>query len=122
MNSPATILPEGFESLEPFVEQWAIAGSHVRLQRRLDSTDSERKAFYEATRGLVPAALELLDKKPLDQFDDRDNRLMNLVLSMAHVSLAVEVQKEQEPMHAKTARYITITRSPADSGKSANRQ
>ena len=114
MNSTVSSLPEGFETLEPYVDSWAIEGSNNRLQRRLNSDDSERTAFFNAARDLVPTALELLDQKPLNQFDDKENRLMNLVLSMAHVGPAVEIQKEEEPFHAKYARYITITRSSAD--------
>lgn len=115
MNTSPGLLPKGFETLEPFVADWAIDGSHNRLQRRLNSTDSERTEFFNAARDLVAPALELLDKKALAEFDEKENQLMNLVLTMAHISLAVEVQRDQEPMHAKTARHITITKTPADS-------
>lgn len=112
--SASALLPEGFEALEPFVERWAIDGANNRLIARLDSEESDRIAFFDAGKSLVPAALERLDKKPLNEFDDREARLMNLVLSMAHVAPAVEVQKDHEPLHAKYARYITITRASAD--------
>ena len=114
MNSAGVSLPEGFEALEPFVELWAIAGANNRLKARLDSEESERVAFFNAGKELVPAALELLDRKPLDQLDEKEDRLMKLVLSMAHVAPAVEIQKDHEPRHAKYARYITITRASAD--------
>lgn len=110
----STLLPSGYEALEPFVERWAIEGSANRLQARLDSEESERVAFFTAAVDLVPAALELLDQKPFAQYDDRENRLMNLVLSVAHVSLAVELHRDQEPKHAAMARYISLTRASAD--------
>lgn len=109
-----TKLPAGFEALEPFATTWAIEGANNRLQRRLTSSESERVAFFEAARDLLPAALEHLDGKPLAQFDARERRLMNLFLTFAHVALAVEIQGDHEPRHAEGARHITITRAPAD--------
>ncbi len=107
-------LPEGFEALEPFVDAWAIAGAGNRMQRRLDSEASEREAFFAAGKDLVPAALERLDQKPVGEFDEREDRLMKLVLSLAHVAQAVEIQGDDEPGHARYARHITITRASAD--------
>ncbi len=114
MNDTQTGLPEGFAALEPFAEDWAIEGSASRMQQRLDSTPEQREAFFNAGKDLVPAALELLDGKPVSDFDAREKRLMNLVLSLAHVAQAVEIQGDDEPFHARYARYITITRSSAD--------
>ena len=39
---------------------------------------------------------------------------MNLMLSLAHVSLAVEIQGDAESHHAGWARFITITRASSD--------
>ncbi len=114
MSSTQGLLPAGFEALEPFVDSWSIEGAARRMQRRLDSEASERQALFEAGRDLVPAALELLDQKPIGEFDDREQRLMHLVLSMAHVAQAVEIQGDDEPRHAQYARHITITRASSD--------
>lgn len=107
-------LPEGFESLEFYVDRWAIEGSANRDARRGDSTEDERVAFFEATKGLVPQALELLDRKPLKQLDEQENRLMNLLLSFCHVTMAVEMLGKAEPRHAQFRKAMPITRSPAD--------
>ena len=107
-------LPEGFESLEYFVDRWAIEGSANRDARRGDSTEDERVAFFEATKGLVPAALELLDRKPLKELDEQENCLMNLLLSFCHVTMAVEMLGKAEPRHAQFRKAMPITRSPAD--------
>ena len=112
--SNANLLPAGFAALEPFVAQWSIAGAANRVQRRLDSEAAERIAFYNAALDLAAPALALLDQKSLDQFDDKDERLMNLLLTLAHISLAVEVQAEAEPKHARFARFMPITRAPSD--------
>ena len=107
-------LPAGFEALEPFIDPWAIKGANNRLQQRLNSEDSERVSFFNAGKDLVPTALELLDQKPLHEFDEQEQRLMDLVLSLAHISLAVEIQRDDEPAHAQSARHITIIRASSD--------
>lgn len=114
MSKAPTTLPAGFEALEPFVENWAVKGAHNRLQARLNSTEQERVDFFQAGQMLVPTALELLDQKPLAQFNTEEDRLMDLVLSLAHVSLAVEIQRDDEPKHAQAARHMTIVRACSD--------
>ena len=114
MSAAGTLLPDGFEALEPFVDSWSVAGAARRARLRLDSAPEEREAFFLAARDLAPAALDYLDQKALDQFDEREERLMNLMLSLAHVSLAVEIQGDAEPHHASWARFITITRASSD--------
>jgi hypothetical protein len=107
-------LPPGFESLEPFVADWAIEGANNRARRRLASTEAERVAFFSAAKDLVAPALDYLDRKPLDELDEPERRLMNLMLSVCHVSLAVEIQGDAEPMHAEGAQHLHITRATAD--------
>lgn len=114
MSKSSTQLPSGFESLEPFVSQWAVEGANNRMQARLNSTEQARTDFFNAAKDLVPAALELLDKKPFASFDTKEKQLMLLVLSIAHVSQAVEIQMDEEPKHAKYARFITITQASAE--------
>ena len=114
MSAMETSLPPGFEGLERFVGAWAIDGANNRLRARLQSTEAERVAFFEAAKDLLAPGLDYLDKKPLGQFDAREKRLMSLFLSFAHISIAVEMQAEGEPEHAEGARHLTITRAPAD--------
>jgi hypothetical protein len=113
--SSAASLPPGFEQLAPFVDSWSLAGTAHRAQRRLESSEAERAAFYDAAKDALPAALAHLDQKPLAQFDAQETRLMNLMLSFAHVALAVEVQADDEVKHAQAREHLRITRSSADS-------
>jgi len=112
--SGAALLPKGFEILDRFVDSWAIEGAANRARHRFDSDQADREAFFNAAKDLAASALDLLDQKPLDQFDDKDKCLMNLMLSLAHVSLAVEVQGDFEPQHAEIARHMKITRAVSD--------
>jgi hypothetical protein len=109
-----SVLPAGFASLAPFMEQWALASAAERAQARNDSTEAERLAFYEAAKPLLAPALALLDQKPLAALDESDKRLMNLMLSLAHASLAVEIQADDEAKHALQRQHLRITRAPAD--------
>jgi len=114
MSNTNSLLPSEFETLEPFVESWAIAGAANRKQRRLASSEADRVSFFNAAKDMVAPALAYLDQKPLDQFDDKEKRLMDLVLSMCHISLAVEIQGDDEPRHAEFAKHMTITRAVSD--------
>jgi hypothetical protein len=107
-------LPSGFEALEPFADAWAVERADNRLKRRLKSSAAERVAFFNAGQDLVAAGLAHLDKKPLSQLDAKEQRLMHLLLTFAHIALAVETQGDDEPKHAEGARHFTITRAPAD--------
>lgn len=116
MTRPHPQLPAGFEALEPFVADWAIKGAAARARRRLDSEPADRTAFFAAAAPLLEPALAWLDKTPLDQLDASEQRLMDLVLTFAHVALAVEIQGDDEPGHARDARFLTITRAASDVG------
>lgn len=112
MNSAVTALPAGYEALEGFVADWAISDLVGRAQRRDKSTPEARQAFYQAIKDVAPAALAELDKKPLEALDAAEQRLLALLLSYAHVALAVEVLKDGEAAHAVDRRRMVITHVP----------
>lgn len=114
MSAQASRLPPGFEALEPFVDMWTAATSAERDHWRGARSEAERLAFYTAAKDLAPAALGHLDQKPLNQFDEKEQRLMLLMLNLVHVSLAVEVQRDAEPAHAQLRALMPIVRSSAD--------
>lgn len=108
------LLPAGYEVLEPFVSRWSVEGIANRAALRSDSTAAERQAFFDAAKGLAEPALDMLDRKPLSKLDAKEKRLLNLLLSFAHVELAIEVQGGDEARHAGYRKYMRLTRSPAD--------
>jgi hypothetical protein len=114
MHTPSSTLPEGFAALSPFVDFWAADSAAGRAERRQRSDEESRQAFYAAASPLVPKALDYLDSKPLSALNDSEQRLMHLLLSYAHVAMAVELHKEEEPRHARDRHYLRITRAPAD--------
>lgn len=110
----ATILPAGFETLEPFAQRFAVSGTANRAALRSATSPEEREAFYAAARELVAPALDYLDTKALASLDAAEQRLMDLTLSFAHVAIAVEVQGPDEQKHAKLRAHMKIVRSTAD--------
>ena len=136
MSTQSSLLPAGFDALVQLVDAGTIrvldlefvrrdeTGTHTvqpadlpaagRARCRDLSDEASRVAFYNAANELVPKALACLDKRPLDQLDESEQRLMRLVLSFAHVAMAVELQREEEPRHARYRPYMRITRAPAD--------
>lgn len=113
-------LPQGFEALQPFVGQWSRDTLSARDTARLDSSPDERRAFYDAAGALAPAALDYLDARALDSFNPGERALMNLMLSLIHVALAVELQGAEEPVHAFGARRMPILRGHADRALAAS--
>ena len=114
MNAAAAQLPPGYEALEPFVARWLGATAADRDRLRSESTPAEREAFYAAAQGLLAPALASLDAKPLELLDEREQRLLRLLLAFAHVAQAVELQRDAEPVHAAARRHMRITRASAD--------
>lgn len=98
-----TALPPGFSVLESFVAYWAAESLSMRDARRLDSTEDQRLAFYNAAKDVAPTALDYLDSKPFAAYDAADHRLLDLMLALIHVTLAVEVQRHEEHVHARRA-------------------
>jgi hypothetical protein len=115
----ATTLPPGFAALEPFVPQWSLSRTAERAARRSSSTTAERDVFFAAAAPSLDAALDYLDGRDLRSLSPEDKRLMNVVLSFAHVALAVEIQGPDETNSAPWRDRMRIDRSTADQGISA---
>ncbi len=107
-------LPEGFSALEPFVERWAIRTTRERDKARGESAFEDLQAFYDAGQPLLGQALAYLDTFPVKELAGKEQRLMDLMLSLAHASMAVEIHKEMEPQHAVSRQAMIITRSTTD--------
>ncbi len=110
------LLPCEFAALEPFVAQWAIEGTAARAAQRDVMSTAEAEGFYAAGKDLVASALDYLDAKGFAAFADADRRLMAMMLSLAHVSLAVELQGPDEAKHTEVRKFMVISKAPADAG------
>ena len=110
----ATSLPADFSALEEFVASWACSSTAERAAKRTTSTPQEREALFAAASPRMEAALDYLDARPSTAFTEADWRLMDLMLSLAHVALAVEIQGPDEVASAPWRDRMRITRSTAD--------
>lgn len=106
-------LPLGFAELEPFAQHWAGSTAVERAHLRAAFPEAERNAFHAACAPLLARGLEQLGTKPLRDLSPRERRLLNLFLTFAHVSLAVEVQGSDEGRHSLSREAMRITREPA---------
>lgn len=103
-----SLLPHGFEALESFVQDWALEGEPARAAARSAATPALRRAFYDAAQPLLAPALDYLDGRPMLAGDARDDRLMRMMLSLAHVALAVETLGDTEDRHAAARARVHV--------------
>ena len=93
-------LPEGFEDLEQFVEQWALAEEQARMHKRWSSSLEEIQRFYDAMVLRVEPALDYLDARNIETLSASENRLLYLTYSLVEVANAVEIYGQPASPHA----------------------
>lgn len=83
-------LPEEFRDLERF-GAWMLETETERNLRRLESDIAEIRAFHDAMVNRAEAAIAYLEGIGLERIEERQDRnLLNLLLSLAEVTPAVE--------------------------------
>lgn len=107
-------LPPGFEALESLAQRWAVSDSNERMQVRWASDAAERQQFYDSTTPLLETALVYLDGRRGSRMSAEDTCLLDLILTLAHIALAVELQKDVEPRHARAHSRFSFDRAPAE--------
>jgi len=88
-----TQLPQGFSDLEQFVE-WALPSSTERNRKRRASSMDEINPFYDAMLPRLEQILAYLDQFSLREMPQDARRLLYLSLSLAEVTIAVELFHE----------------------------
>ncbi|MDT7734746.1 MAG: hypothetical protein QOE12_1920, partial [Mycobacterium sp.] len=81
----SAVLPTEFADLEQFVD-WCLPSEPQRYAKRLASSMTEMKAFYDAITPRAEEAIAYCDKFALDDMPDDVINLMHLVYSMIMVS------------------------------------
>jgi hypothetical protein len=104
----AALLPAEFADLELYAAAWCLPTEPERWERRLASTMDELQAFYDAVFPRAQAAMAYCDQFALDSLPPDATRLLELLLSLAMVSYAVEVWQQTEPINAGAARIDRI--------------
>jgi hypothetical protein len=99
----ATLLPEPFADLEPFAASWCLATEPERWERRLATPLEELQAFYDAAFPRAEDAMAYCDDFSLDALPSEVEHLLHLLLSLALVSYAIEVWRQQLPIDTGAA-------------------
>ncbi|MDE0366447.1 MAG: hypothetical protein OXP09_12835 [Gammaproteobacteria bacterium] len=88
------ILPSGFEDLESFARDWALATESERRRKR-QSTDMEAtRAFYDRMTERIGDILGYLNELDLQSLPVDAQNLLHMTLSLAEVGLAVEIYRQ----------------------------
>jgi len=91
------LLPEGFESLEPWAAGWIHERQHDRREKRATSSMTELRAYYDAVGPLVPAIARHLDAFPnATDLPVPQRRLFRLGQMYMEVAWAIEFINEPE--------------------------
>jgi hypothetical protein len=86
-------LPDDFADLEPFAD-WALSSEHDRFEKRINSTQDELQAFYDAAFPRLEDSTGYLERVSLDGISEEDRNLLWLFCSLVTVSFAVEVWRQ----------------------------
>ena len=103
-----TLLPPGFEDLEPFAPTWCLPTEPQRWAQRLASTMDDLQALYDACFPRAEDAIRHCDRFPLHDLPEDAERLLQLLCSFALVSYPVEVWQQVLPIDTGTARIDRI--------------
>lgn len=110
------LLPEGFEALEPFQPYWGVPGTQERRERREALTMAEIVPFYDTCLALAPAAMAHLERFGLDAMPAAEARLYELVLALAHVSMATELHGQARAPNTPYPHNVRLVAGPAAFG------
>lgn len=89
-------LPSGFEDLERFVPEWALATEAERKKYRVTRPYADNVIFAES---LAPRILDItghLDKFPVGELDEKNRNLLHLAYMYMEVGIAIEFYKQSE--------------------------
>lgn len=96
LETPVVQLPEAFAGLQPFVSLWALDTETARnIQRHAQPMDAIR-AFADTMLAHMNDLIAFVNRKPMSEFDEVDETLLKLMLSLAEVAPAVEFYGQQE--------------------------
>lgn len=87
------VLPERFAGLDRWVGKWALEKQVERERARRSSTTAELKEFYDAIVGDLEPIIDYLNGFPLEGMPPPEQRLLNLVLSLAEIASHVELYR-----------------------------
>jgi hypothetical protein len=104
-----TQLPSGFSDLERFAD-WILPTSVERNRKRLGSSMDDLNALYSALLPKLEEIFAYLDRFSLEEMPQDAQRLLFLSLSLAEVSIAVELFHEPKVTGGCDPARFVVTR------------
>lgn len=109
-------LPSGFETLEPFVSEWALPDAVARMTKRQGSSIEVIRQFYDAVLPHGEQALGYLREFQLGALPPEGERLLKLMLSLAEIAPAVEWYDDPQVYDGFPVTRIRYLRQIPDTG------
>ncbi len=113
---PDRLLPEGFETLEPFQAYWGASTTQARRERREAASMAEIEDFYAAMLAHAPAATAHLKEFPLDALPPPSARLLALLLALPHAAMATELHGQPRAPFTPYPHNVRLVQGPAHFG------
>ena len=88
------LLPSGFEDLEGFARDWALATESERRRKRQTTDMEATRAFYDRMTERIGDILGYLNELDLHALPADARTLLHMTLSLAEVGLAVEIYRQ----------------------------
>ena len=109
-------LPEQFNSLEPFLDDWAHGTELARSQRRWNASREEYEALYAAMFPLLDEVLAYLDQYKLGEIPAHALALYHLSLAFAEAAPHNELYdcQSQVPNSFDASRFIAAHGNDVD--------
>jgi len=111
---PASRLPKDFSALECWLDDWELADSTARHEKRLTTPLADTRAFYDALLPQAEAVLAYLATHKLGKLAANDERLLKLMLALAEIGPAIEWYGTGDYPDAFDARRFPLTVTLSD--------
>lgn len=105
-------LPKEFAALAPFRAYWSVPTTQERRDRREAASMEDILAFYETMLAHAPAAIKYLEPLPLSDMPPDATELMQLLLMLAHVSMATELHGQPRAPHTPYPHGVRLVSGP----------
>ena len=85
------LLPAGFEDLEGFARDWALATESERRRKRQSTDMKTTRVFYDRMTERIGDILDYLIELDLHALPGDARNLLHMTLSLAEIGVAVEI-------------------------------
>src|SRR5688572_30560290 len=107
MAEPASGFPKEFADLERF-RDWSLAVEADRIRKRMDASDADLRAFYDAVLPRMDEIYQYLNRFPLNEMPDDAQRLFDLGKSFMEIANMVERGRSRIAWRFDAFRFVPM--------------